>query len=167
MELARWSPEKGRTTRKPPRRALDATSKCLWLEQATKQDMQRCQQLAKQVDEAEVQCLALTQQLEAARASDSDKHSASRHTLSSPDLGKESDAGRGGGDERSRLNQEKWQLKQKLAERQRIMKRCLEALNKNRDWLRVQASMEKQLLRTEEVLLKASHNHLKLVPKMP
>ncbi|CAB3388926.1 Hypothetical predicted protein [Cloeon dipterum] len=129
--------------------------------------MQRCQQLAKQVDEAEVQCLALTQQLEAARASYSDKHSASRHTLSSPDLGIESDTGRGGGDERSRLNQEKWQLKQKPAESQRIMERCLEALNKkNRDWLRVQASMEKQLLRTEEVLLEASHN-LKLVRKMP
>ncbi|XP_065346648.1 centrosomin-like [Cloeon dipterum] len=83
------------------RRALDATSsKCQQLEQASKQDMQRCQQLAKQVDEAEVQCRALTQQvqqLEAARASDSDEHSASRHTLSSPDLGIESDTGRSGG----------------------------------------------------------------------
>ncbi|XP_065347476.1 centrosomin isoform X2 [Cloeon dipterum] len=160
------------------RRALDATGKCQRLEQASKQDMQRCQQLAKQVEEAEVQCRALTQQvqqLEAARASDSDEHSASRHTLSSPDLGIESDTGRsgggggggGGGDERSRLNQENWQLKQKLAESQRIMERCLEALNKkNRDRLRVQASMEKQLLRTEEVLLKASHN-LKLLPKSP
>jgi hypothetical protein len=93
-----------------------------------------------------------------------------RHTLSSPDLGIESDTGRsleGKEDEKGRLSQENWQLKQKLAESQRIMEKCLEALNKkNRDRQKVQASMEKQLLRTEEVLIKASRN-LKLLPSVP
>jgi len=94
-----------------------------------------------------------------------------RLTLSSPDLGIESDTGRsleGKEDkEKGRLSQENWQLKQKLAESQRIMGKCLDALSKkNKDRQKVQASMEKQLLRTEEVLIKASRN-LQMLPKAP
>ncbi|XP_059473090.1 centrosomin isoform X2 [Neocloeon triangulifer] len=181
-------------------KALEATSKCQHMEEASKKDIERCEILAHQVEEAQQHCQLLTHQihqLEASKStanhstapsslvhlSDSDEifngtgsvpsstEATQRHTLSSPDLGIDSDTGRCINeikeDEKSRLNHENRHLKQRLALSQRIIENCLETLNKkNRDRLKVQASMEEQLLRTEEVLQKASHN-LKMLPSVP
>lgn len=101
-----------------------------------------------------------------------------RHALSSPDLGIESDTGRlssleapnspgllpGEHADQKKLQDENWRLKQRVAQSQQLMEACLSALcRKNKARQQVQASMEQQLRRTEEVLVLARQNLRSLV----
>ncbi|KAF4524779.1 hypothetical protein B566_EDAN014473 [Ephemera danica] len=104
----------------------------------------------------------------AQRNVDADTH---RHTLSSPDLGIESDTGRMSSMEvppspPADPHNENWRLKQQLAKSQQLMEACLAALcRRNKDRRQVENSMKQQLKRTEEVLTLARANLRSLGPQ--